>query len=91
MNDFASDYVNNNLIKNKMNNLKSIVLFFLLGLCQSYGDWKQTTAVVSQQKDETLVKRIYADQILFKHSDPQLCVEWSMVNNVNTIVLGGIF
>ena len=89
MNDFASDYVNNNLIKNKMNNLKSIVLFFLLGLCQSYGDWKQTTAVVSQQKDETLVKRIYADQILFKHSDPQLCIEWSMVNNVNTIVLGG--
>ena len=57
MNDFASDYVNNNLIKNKMNNLKSIVLFFLLGLCQSYGDWKQTTAVVSQQKDETLVKK----------------------------------
>ena len=89
MNDFASDYVNNNLIKNKMNNLKSIVLFFILGLCQSYGDWKQTTAVVSQQKDETLVKRIYADQILFKHSDPQLCIEWSMVNNVNTIVLGG--
>ena len=89
MNDFASDYVNNNLIKNKMNNLKSIVLFFLLGLCQSYGDWKQTTAVVSQQKDETLVKKIYADQILFKHSDPQLCIEWSMVNNVNTIVLGG--
>ena len=72
-----------------MNNLKSIVLFFLLGLCQSYGDWKQTTAVVSQQKDETLVKRIYADQILFKHSDPQLCIEWSMANNVNTIVLGG--
>ena len=89
MNDFASDYVNNNLIKNKMNNLKSIVLFFLLGLCQSYGDWKQITAVVSQQKDETLVKRIYADQILFKHSDPQLCIEWSMANNVNTIVLGG--
>ena len=89
MNDFASDYVNNNLIKNKMNNLKSIVLFFLLGLCQSYGDWKRTTAVVSQQNDETLVKKIYADQILFKHSDPQLCIEWSMVNNVNTIVLGG--
>ena len=89
MNDFASDYVNNNLIKNKMNNLNSIVLFFLLGLCQSYGDWKRTTAVVSQQNDETLVKKIYADQILFKHSDPQLCIEWSMVNNVNTIVLGG--
>ena len=72
-----------------MNILRVIGPLFLIGLCQSYGDWKQKTAIVSKQKNETVVKRIDDEVVLFSHSDPQLSIEWSLANNINTIVLGG--
>ena len=72
-----------------MNIIRLIVSFFLIFLCQSHGEWKQETAIVSKQKNETVVKRIDGEAVLFKHSDPQLSIEWSLANNINTIVLGG--
>ena len=72
-----------------MNILRVIGPFVLIGLCPSYGDWKQETAIVSKQKNETVVKRLDDELVLFSHSDPQLSIEWSLANNINTIVLGG--
>ena len=72
-----------------MNILRVIGPFVLIGLCPSYGDWKEETAIVSKQKNETVVKRIDDELVLFSHSDPQLSIEWSLANNINTIVLGG--
>ena len=76
-------------LKAIMNFLRVIVPFVLIGLCTSYGDWNEETAIVSKQKNETVVKRIDDEAVLFSHSDPQLSIEWSLANNINTIVLGG--
>ena len=53
-----------------MNILRVIGPFVLIGLCPSYGDWKQETAIVSKQKNETVVTRIDGEAVLFRHSDP---------------------
>ncbi len=45
--------------------------------------------LVSPQNAETVVRHPGSDTILFKNTDPQLAIEWGLVNARNTVVLDG--
>ena len=69
-----------------MNIIRLIVSFFLIFLCQSHGEWKQETAIVSKQKNETVVKRIDGEAVLFKHQSVKSFMV--MANHQKTINRG---
>jgi len=51
--------------------------------------WKDDTMLVSKQGDQTVVRPLEGDKILFKNADPQLAVEWAMANARTTVVQAG--
>jgi pectin methylesterase-like acyl-CoA thioesterase len=51
--------------------------------------WKDDTMLVSKQGDQTVVRKMKGDKVLFKHKDAQLAVEWAMANARTTLVQAG--
>ena len=51
--------------------------------------WKDETALVSRQGDQTVVRPVEGDKVLFKNADPQLAIEWALANARTTVVLAG--
>jgi hypothetical protein len=63
--------------------------FFALLLSNSPGNWEDQTHMVSKDGQDCVVRGLKNDTVLFRHKDPQMCVEWAMSNGLNTIVLEG--
>ena len=55
----------------------------------SLAAWEDETHLISKDGTESVVRGLKNEAILFRHKDPQKCVEWGMSNGVNTIVLAG--
>jgi len=51
--------------------------------------WKDETVLISPQGDQTVVRAVTGDKVLFKNADPQLAVEWGLTNARTTVVLAG--
>jgi len=51
--------------------------------------WKDETVLISPQGDQTVVRPLEGDKVLFKNTDPQLAMEWGMANALTTVVLAG--
>ncbi|NQT38569.1 MAG: hypothetical protein HQ581_13820, partial [Planctomycetes bacterium] len=51
--------------------------------------WKDDTALVSKQGDQTVVRKMNGDKVLFQNKDAQLAVEWAMGNARTTLVQAG--
>jgi len=51
--------------------------------------WKDETVLISPQGDQTVVRPVKGDKILFKNADAQLAVEWGLANARTTVVLAG--
>ena len=51
--------------------------------------WEDETMLVSKQGDQTIVRKINSDKVLFQSKDAQLPIEWAMANAKNTVVLPG--
>ena len=66
-----------------------LIAFFVILSSDSPGNWKDQTHMVSKDGQECVVRALKNDAVLFRHKDPQRCVEWGMSNGVNTIVLEG--
>lgn len=66
-----------------------LFIFFVLLSLNSLGNWEDQTHMVSKEGQECVVRGLKNDTVLFRHEDPQLCVEWGMSNGLNTIVLAG--
>ena len=66
-----------------------IGLGWVSDLCGQEAEWKKTTVLVSRNENQTVVKPLINDQILFESGDPQLAIEWAMQNALNTVIMGG--
>lgn len=55
----------------------------------SLAAWEDETHLISKDGTESVVRGLKNEAILFRHKDPQKCVEWGMSNGLNTIVLAG--
>jgi len=66
-----------------------IALVSVSSLCAGEKSWKEETALISRQGDQTVVRPLEGDKILFKNADPQLAMEWGMANARTTVVLAG--
>jgi hypothetical protein len=55
----------------------------------SLAAWEDETHLISKDGTESVVRGLKNEVILFRHKDPQKCVEWGMSNGLNTIVLAG--
>ena len=66
-----------------------LIAFFVILSSDSPANWKDQTHMVSKDGQECVVRALKNDAVLFRHKDPQRCVEWGMSNGVNTIVLEG--
>jgi hypothetical protein len=51
--------------------------------------WKDDTMLVSRQGDQTVVRGLKGDKVLFKHKDAQFAIEWAMTNARTTLVQAG--
>jgi hypothetical protein len=51
--------------------------------------WKDETALVSPQGDQTVVRKMNSDKMLFQNKDAQLAIEWAMANATTTVVTPG--
>ena len=38
--------------------------------------WKDETVLISRRGDQTVVRPLEGDKVLFKNADPQLAIEW---------------
>lgn len=77
-----------NLLLSSNDKLSLFVFFGLLSL-DSLADWKDQTHLISKDGEECVVRALGNDPVLFRHKDPQRCVEWGLSNGLNTIVLAG--
>jgi len=68
-----------------------LTLFVFLGVLSlsSFAAWEDRTHLISKDGAECVVRGIKDDDVLFRHKDPQKCVEWALSNGLNTIVLAG--
>ena len=55
----------------------------------SLAAWEDETHLISKDGTESVVRGLKNEAILFRHKDPQKCVEWGLSNGLNTIVLAG--
>ena len=51
--------------------------------------WKEETVLISPQGDQTVVRPVDGDKVLFKNADPQLAIEWGLTNARTAVVLAG--
>ncbi|MHC4175922.1 MAG: hypothetical protein ACYSWU_00340 [Planctomycetota bacterium] len=51
--------------------------------------WKEETVLISPQGDQTTVRSLKGDKVLFQNADPQLAMEWGLANARATLVLAG--
>jgi hypothetical protein len=61
------------------------------GLSAEKKSWKDETVLVSKQGDQTVVRKIKGDKVLFKNKDAQLAVEWALGNARTTLVQAGSY
>ena len=66
-----------------------LLVFFFVLPSNSWAGWEEQTHLVSKEGDECLVRGFKNEDILFRNKDPQQCVEWSLSNGLNTVVLAG--
>ena len=59
------------------------------GLSAVAKSWEEETVLISTQRDQTVVRPVKGDKILFQNADPQLAMEWAMTNARTTLVLAG--
>ncbi|MEM7147496.1 MAG: hypothetical protein AAF591_20440 [Verrucomicrobiota bacterium] len=62
---------------------------FVLLVQSAHADWRDHTVLVSPMGTETVVRRPGDEGVLFKHTDPQLAIEWGMTKARHTVVLAG--
>jgi hypothetical protein len=51
--------------------------------------WKAETALISPQGEQTVVRSLKDDKILFRNADPQLAIEWALTSARTAVVLAG--
>ncbi|MDP6545834.1 MAG: hypothetical protein QGH60_17765 [Phycisphaerae bacterium] len=53
--------------------------------------WEDETVLVSRQGDQTVVRPVKGDKVLFKNKDAQLAIEWALANARTTLVQAGSY
>ena len=53
--------------------------------------WQDDTALVGKQGDQTVVRKMNGENILFQNKDAQLAIEWAMGNARTTVVQAGSY
>jgi hypothetical protein len=51
--------------------------------------WQDETVLVGKQGDQTVVRKMKGDKVLFQHKDAQLAIEWALGNARTTVVQAG--
>jgi len=51
--------------------------------------WKEDTVLISPQGDQTVVRPVEGNEVLFKNADPQLAIEWGLTRARTAVVLAG--
>ena len=59
------------------------------GLGADANSWQDETVLISPRGNQTLVRPVKGDKILFQNADPQLAIEWGLANARTTVVLAG--
>jgi hypothetical protein len=77
----------------KSNFLLLTTIFFgqlnALNLGAEQTSWKEQTMLVSGQGDQTVVRPLVGDKVLFRNADPQLAIEWALASARTAVVLAG--
>jgi len=64
-------------------------LMNLSSLSAAEKSWEDETVLVGKQGDQTVVRKMKGDKVLFQHKDAQLAIEWAMSNARTTVVQAG--
>ena len=51
--------------------------------------WQEETVLISPQGDQTVVRPLKGDKVLYQNADPQLAIEWGLAHARTTLVLAG--
>jgi hypothetical protein len=68
------------------------MVFGLMSVSSLYAEeesWQDETVLIVPQGDQTVVRRVEGDKVLFKNADPQIAMEWGLANARTTVVLAG--